>query len=107
MKSLNLSGNRIKEISELLPLANLKELEVLDLFNNEVTNVQNYREKIFDAIKSLKYLDGWVFFIGNKLFRVGFYMFKRLRYDKNNEEAPSDADDDDANHVDDESDNGM
>lgn len=58
MKSLNLSGNRIKEISELLPLANLKELEVLDLFNNEVTNVQNYREKIFDAIKSLKYLDG-------------------------------------------------
>ncbi|XP_063700538.1 acidic leucine-rich nuclear phosphoprotein 32 family member A [Culicoides brevitarsis] len=81
IKSLNLSGNRIKEISELLPLAELKELEVLDLFNNEVTNVANYREKIFDAITSLKYLDG---------------------YDKNNEEAPSDAEDDDANHVEDE-----
>lgn len=58
IKSLNLSGNRIKDIDELLPLANLNNLEVLDLFNNEVTTVQNYRQKVFDIIASLKYLDG-------------------------------------------------
>lgn len=63
IKSLNLSGNRIKNVDELLPLANLKFLEVLDLFNNEVTNIQNYREKVFDTISSLKYLDGYVVFI--------------------------------------------
>uniref|UniRef100_A0A336K771 CSON011457 protein n=1 Tax=Culicoides sonorensis TaxID=179676 RepID=A0A336K771_CULSO len=79
IKSLNLSGNRIKEIDELQSLADLKCLEVLDLFNNEVTNIHNYRETVFGIIPSLKYLDG---------------------YDKNDEEAPSDADDDEANHVD-------
>lgn len=55
---LNLSGNRIKDFEELQPLKELENLEVLDLFNNEVTMTQNYRDKIFELIPSLKYLDG-------------------------------------------------
>lgn len=72
---LNLSGNRIKDFDELKPLKDLENLEVLDLFNNEVTMTQNYREKIFELIPSLKYLDG---------------------FDKEDLEAPSD-DEDEAN----------
>lgn len=55
---LNLSGNRIKDFDELKPLKELENLEVLDLFNNEVTATENYRDKIFELIPSLKYLDG-------------------------------------------------
>lgn len=69
---LNLSGNRIKDFDELKPLKDLENLEVLDLFNNEVTMTQNYREKIFELIPSLKYLDG---------------------FDKEDLEAPSDEED--------------
>uniref|UniRef100_A0A2M4BW69 Putative microtubule binding protein n=1 Tax=Anopheles marajoara TaxID=58244 RepID=A0A2M4BW69_9DIPT len=56
---LNLSGNRIKDFDELKPLQNLANLEVLDLFNNQVTLVENYRDKIFQLLPSLKYLDGF------------------------------------------------
>ncbi|XP_050072716.1 uncharacterized protein LOC126560807 [Anopheles maculipalpis] len=75
---LNLSGNRIKDFDELQPLKDLKNLEVLDLFNNQVTLIENYRDKLFELIPSLIYLDG---------------------FDKDYVEAPSDeedmADDDD------------
>ncbi|XP_035788946.1 acidic leucine-rich nuclear phosphoprotein 32 family member A-like isoform X1 [Anopheles albimanus] len=56
---LNLSGNRIKDFDELKPLQNMGNLEVLDLFNNQVTLVENYRDKIFQLLPSLKYLDGF------------------------------------------------
>lgn len=56
--NLNLSGNRLKDLEALKPLESLEHLEVLDLFNNEATSVDNYREKVFALIKSLKYLDG-------------------------------------------------
>ncbi|XP_055606653.1 acidic leucine-rich nuclear phosphoprotein 32 family member A isoform X1 [Uranotaenia lowii] len=81
---LNLSGNRIKDFEELTPLKELKNLEVLDLFNNEVTSTDNYRDKIFALIPSLKYLDG---------------------FDKDDTEAPSDEDED-ANGYDDDEENG-
>lgn len=41
------------------PLKNFKHLKYLDLFNNEATTIDNYREKIFKMIPSLKYLDGY------------------------------------------------
>ncbi|XP_052899121.1 acidic leucine-rich nuclear phosphoprotein 32 family member A isoform X1 [Anopheles moucheti] len=69
---LNLSGNRIKEFDELQPLKDLENLEVLDLFNNQVTLIENYREKLFQLIPSLNYLDG---------------------FDKEYVEAPSDEED--------------
>ncbi|GAB0097007.1 Acidic leucine-rich nuclear phosphoprotein 32 family member A [Sergentomyia squamirostris] len=70
---LNLSGNRLNDLDALKPLENFKHLEVLDLFNNEVTATENYREKLFQMLPSLKYLDG---------------------FDSKDMEAPSDAEDD-------------
>lgn len=55
---LNLSGNRIKDLDTLEPLKQFKHLKNLDLFNNEATSVESYREKIFKLIPNLKYLDG-------------------------------------------------
>lgn len=55
---LNLSGNKIKDLDALQPLKEFKNLKSLDLFNNEATSIDNYREKIFSLIPSLKCLDG-------------------------------------------------
>lgn len=82
LTSLNLSGNKIKDFEELKPLASLEKLEVLDLFNNDVTSAENYRNNVFRLIPSLKYLDG---------------------FDKADNEAESD-DDDEVNGNDDDSD---
>ncbi|XP_023021606.1 acidic leucine-rich nuclear phosphoprotein 32 mapmodulin [Leptinotarsa decemlineata] len=56
---LNLSGNKIKDLDTLEPLKSLRYLKNLDLFNNEATSTDNYREKVFKMIPSLKYLDGF------------------------------------------------
>ncbi|XP_053977247.1 acidic leucine-rich nuclear phosphoprotein 32 family member A-like [Hylaeus anthracinus] len=56
---LNLSGNKIKDLDTLQPLKEFKNLKNLDFFNNEVTNLDNYREKVFSLIPSLRYLDGF------------------------------------------------
>ncbi|CAL7933652.1 unnamed protein product [Xylocopa violacea] len=56
---LNLSGNKIKDLDTLQPLKEFKNLKSLDLFNNEVTNLDNYREKVFSLIPSLRCLDGF------------------------------------------------
>ncbi|KAK4297200.1 hypothetical protein Pmani_012555 [Petrolisthes manimaculis] len=56
---LNLSGNKIKDLETLEPLKDLKSLFNLDLFNCEVSLVENYREKMFALIPSLVYLDGF------------------------------------------------
>ncbi|XP_053962159.1 acidic leucine-rich nuclear phosphoprotein 32 family member A isoform X1 [Anastrepha obliqua] len=74
LQYLNLSGNKIKDLETLKPLEEFKHLAVLDLFNNEATQIENYREKIFEMVKSLKFLDG---------------------FDANDVEAPSDGEDDD------------
>jgi len=71
---LNLSGNKIKDLEELKPLENFKHLDSLDLFNNEATSMDSYREKIFALIPSLKFLYG---------------------YDAEEREAQSDGEDDD------------
>lgn len=59
LTNLNLSGNKIKELEELKPLESFKNLQVLDLFNNEATSIEGYRQKIFAMIPSLVYLDGF------------------------------------------------
>lgn len=69
---VNLSGNKIKDFEELKSLSSLEKLEVLDLFNNEVTSAENYRQNVFRLIPSLKFLDG---------------------FDKDENEAPSDDED--------------
>ncbi|KAG1685087.1 Acidic leucine-rich nuclear phosphoprotein 32 family member A [Nymphon striatum] len=74
---LNLSGNKIKDLETLEPLKDFQNLKNLDLFNCEVTNLDNYREKVFGLIPSLRFLDG---------------------YDKDDKEAEdSEAEDEDGN----------
>ena len=51
----------------------LTELKSLDLFNCEVTSLDNYREKVFELLENLQFLDG---------------------YDSNNQEAEEDEDED-------------
>ncbi|KPP79085.1 hypothetical protein Z043_101366 [Scleropages formosus] len=74
---LNLSGNKIKELSTVEALQNLKNLKSLDLFNCEITSLEEYRESIFELLPQVTYLDG---------------------FDQEDNEAPdseADADDDD------------
>jgi len=72
---LNLSGNKIKELSTVEALQNLKNLKSLDLFNCEITTLEEYRESIFELLPQVMYLDG---------------------FDAEDNEAPdSEADDDD------------
>lgn len=59
LTTLNLSGNRISTLEALEPLKEFKNLKHLDLFNCEVTNTENYREKVFALLPSLQYLDGF------------------------------------------------
>ncbi|XP_073984864.1 acidic leucine-rich nuclear phosphoprotein 32 mapmodulin [Rhodnius prolixus] len=59
LTNLNLSGNKIKDLDTLEPLKEFEHLKSLDLFNNEVTVIDNYREKLFKLLPSLKYLDGF------------------------------------------------
>lgn len=56
LRDLDLSNNRIQEIDDLRPLAELK-LVSLDLYECPVTRVKDYRSRVFGLIKSLKYLD--------------------------------------------------
>ncbi|XP_075719349.1 putative acidic leucine-rich nuclear phosphoprotein 32 family member C isoform X1 [Rhinoderma darwinii] len=56
---LNLSGNKIKDINTLEPLKKLNPLMSLDLFNCEVTMLNNYRESVFALLPKLTYLDGF------------------------------------------------
>lgn len=55
---LNLSGNKIKDIESLESLKCFKHLRNLDLFNNEATSTENYRENVFKMLPNLNYLDG-------------------------------------------------
>ncbi|KAJ8267480.1 hypothetical protein COCON_G00126520 [Conger conger] len=72
---LNLSGNKIKELQTVEALQNLKNLKSLDLFNCEITTLEDYRESVFQLLPQVTYLDG---------------------FDQEDNEAPdSEADDDD------------
>ncbi|XP_021506214.1 acidic leucine-rich nuclear phosphoprotein 32 family member E isoform X1 [Meriones unguiculatus] len=56
---LNLSGNKIKDLSTVEALQNLKKLKSLDLLNCEITNLEDYRESIFELLQQITYLDGF------------------------------------------------
>ncbi|OXB52886.1 hypothetical protein ASZ78_005851 [Callipepla squamata] len=71
---LNLSGNKIKDLGTVEALQNLKNLKSLDLFNCEITNLEDYRDSIFDLLQQITYLDG---------------------FDQEDNEAPDSEDDDD------------
>lgn len=56
LRDLDLSNNRIQDINDLGPLAELK-LVSLDLYECPVTRIKDYRSRVFGLIKSLRYLD--------------------------------------------------
>ncbi|XP_056266022.1 acidic leucine-rich nuclear phosphoprotein 32 family member E [Pseudoliparis swirei] len=56
---LNLSGNKIKELSTVEALQNLKFLQSLDLFNCEITSLEDYRESVLELLPQVTYLDGF------------------------------------------------
>ncbi|MGH0188204.1 UNVERIFIED_CONTAM: hypothetical protein FKN15_028389 [Acipenser sinensis] len=56
---LNLSGNKIKDLSTLDPLKKLPSLNSVDLFNCEVTMLMDYRESVLELLPQLTYLDGF------------------------------------------------
>ncbi|XP_044062688.1 acidic leucine-rich nuclear phosphoprotein 32 family member E-like isoform X1 [Siniperca chuatsi] len=56
---LNLSGNKIKELSSVEVLQNLKNLKSLDLYSCEVSTLDDYREGVFELLPQLTYLDGY------------------------------------------------
>lgn len=56
---LNLSGNKIKDLSTIEPLKKLESLKNLDLFNCEVTNLNDYRDNVFKLLPQLTFLDGY------------------------------------------------
>lgn len=57
--SLNLSGNKIKDIETLEPLKDLKELKNLDLLNCEVSLTDDFRGRVFQLLEGLAVLDGF------------------------------------------------
>nr|XP_009506881.1 PREDICTED: acidic leucine-rich nuclear phosphoprotein 32 family member E isoform X4 [Phalacrocorax carbo] len=80
---LNLSGNKIKDLGTVEALQNLKNLKSLDLFNCEITNLEDYRDSIFELLQQITYLDG---------------------FDQEDNEAPDSEDDDDEDEEDDDED---
>ena len=63
----------------------LPNLSTLDLFNCEVTNLDSYREKAFETLDGLQFLDG---------------------YDRNDQEQEDDDEDDDDDDLPEENGNG-
>jgi acidic leucine-rich nuclear phosphoprotein 32 family protein A/C/D len=59
LSNLNLSGNKIKEIETLDPLKELSNLRHLDLLNCDITNMENYRQKVLECLPNVEYLDGF------------------------------------------------
>ncbi|XP_054619520.1 acidic leucine-rich nuclear phosphoprotein 32 family member E isoform X1 [Dunckerocampus dactyliophorus] len=56
---LNLSNNKIKELSNVEALQNLKSLQSLDLLNCEITSLDDYRDSVFELLPQITYLDGF------------------------------------------------
>jgi acidic leucine-rich nuclear phosphoprotein 32 family member B len=57
LKILDLANNRIATVAEVAVLKGLEGIESLDLYECPVTRVPGYREKVFEAVPSLKFLD--------------------------------------------------
>ncbi|XP_038076268.1 acidic leucine-rich nuclear phosphoprotein 32 family member D-like, partial [Patiria miniata] len=55
---LTLSNNKIKDLDALEPLKKLENIQAIDLYHCDVTNIESYREKVFELLPQLKYLDG-------------------------------------------------
>lgn len=59
LEHVSLSGNPIKELTTLEPLKKLAALQTLELFNCDVAQAEGYRDKIFEMLESVLYVDGF------------------------------------------------
>lgn len=59
LQHLNISGNRIRDLEVLEPLKEFHELVTLDLYNCDVTKIDEYRKKVFELLPNLRSLDGY------------------------------------------------
>uniref|UniRef100_A0A6G1SEG8 Probable U2 small nuclear ribonucleoprotein A' n=1 Tax=Aceria tosichella TaxID=561515 RepID=A0A6G1SEG8_9ACAR len=57
LERLILTNNCLQELSDIDPLANLKNLKVLSLLNNPVASKDNYRYYVIHKLPHLKLLD--------------------------------------------------
>jgi U2 small nuclear ribonucleoprotein A' len=57
LNSLNLANNRLANLSDILPLADLPSLRYLSLLDNQITKKQHYRLYIIHKLPRLKLLD--------------------------------------------------
>jgi len=57
LSHLNLSNDKIKDLEAIEPLKSFDQLTHLDLFNNDICNLDDYRTKVFKLLPNLKYLD--------------------------------------------------
>merc|ERR1711983_388773 len=57
LSHLNLSNNKIEDLEAIEPLKSFDQLTHLDLFNNDICNLDDYRTKVFKLLPNLKYLD--------------------------------------------------
>jgi acidic leucine-rich nuclear phosphoprotein 32 family protein A/C/D len=58
LRFLNLSVNKIKDMESLEPLKELVNLKGVELYRNEVANVDGFRDKVFALLPGITYLDG-------------------------------------------------
>ncbi|CAB4066369.1 ANP32A_C_D [Lepeophtheirus salmonis] len=59
VEKVGTDNNRIKDLETLEPLKSFKNMTHLDLFNNDVCKIEDYRTKVFEFISNLKFLDGY------------------------------------------------
>lgn len=59
LRHLGLANNKFSTIEQLKPLYNLPSLRDLDLFECPVTELPDYRDKVFVILPDLTYLDGF------------------------------------------------
>ena len=57
IKKIRLANNKIKQIKDLDSFQHLTQLNFLDLSQNPINSIENYRKKIFELIPSLNFLD--------------------------------------------------
>lgn len=58
LSELRIANNNIKNIDEIKCLESLSELTFIDLTDSPITNMENYRDILYEIFKKLKYLDG-------------------------------------------------
>lgn len=55
---LKIANNKIETLAEVKTLQGLEQLKIIDLQDNTVASVDNYRDTIFEAFPDLDVLDG-------------------------------------------------